>query len=395
MRQSLRYGTVLLFLSLIAMVATMGTDVAFPLGIGGPLEDVGVLAGVEGNYSQTTLASSRSIAQSDEVDGFWAAASAFAAEEGPAVSLFDSIGDNHDEPGPDRVQPSVVSPPGPSAQTADVVSVEPSSRERLQLEVETVDAAMQEPDPEPEPEPRPLLVTHIVEAGETLWDIARMYDIDVDTILAANETVDPNRLRIGSSLTILTVRGALHTVQRGESMWDISRMYGVSIDEIAQNNGIADPSRLQVQTRLVIPGAQAQAAALRRDAVFADGRLLRNFEWPLQGRISSRYGQRWGRMHHGLDVAVPVGTPTRASAGGRVTYSGAMGTYGIIVIIDHGNGVETRYAHLSRTVARVGQRVQRGELIAYSGNTGHSTGPHLHYEIRLRGQSVNPESYLR
>src|SRR5690606_32465971 len=112
-----------------------------------------------------------------------------------------------------------------------------------------------ETEAEPEPEPRPLLLTHVIQAGETLWDISRLYDIDVDTILAANETVDPNRLRIGTSLTILTVRGALHTVRSGESLWDISRTYGVSIDEIAANNGIADPSRLQVSTRLVIPGA--------------------------------------------------------------------------------------------------------------------------------------------
>ena len=88
-------------------------------------------------------------------------------------------------------------------------------------------------EPEPEPEPRPIIVTHTIQRGETLWDIARMYWIDVDTIVAANDWVDPTRLRIGDKLTILTVRGALHTVQRGESLWDISRTYGVSIDEIA------------------------------------------------------------------------------------------------------------------------------------------------------------------
>ncbi len=245
-------------------------------------------------------------------------------------------------------------------------------------------------------EERPRVLTHVVQSGETLWDIALAYGIDVDTIVAANDLVDINRLRIGQELTILTVRGALHTVQRGESLWDISRMYSVPMDEIVAMNDITNPSRIQVSQQLIIPGAQATAAALRREAlVSSTGQLLRNFDWPTRGRISSRYGPRWGRMHYGLDLAVPTGTPIHAAAAGTVTYSGAMGTYGIIVIIDHGNGVETRYAHLSRTAVSVGQRVKRGQLIAYSGNTGNSTGPHLHFEIRHRGQAVDPEQYLK
>ncbi|MFS8666241.1 MAG: peptidoglycan DD-metalloendopeptidase family protein, partial [Limnochordales bacterium] len=178
--------------------------------------------------------------------------------------------------------------------------------------------------------------------------------------------------------------------------WDIARAYEVSMDEIVAANRLADPSRLQVGQQLIIPGAQAQAAALRREAlVSSSGQLLRNFDWPLTGRISSRFGPRWGRMHQGLDIAVPTGTPVRAAAAGTVTYAGAMGGYGNIVTIDHGNRVETRYAHNSRIVVRVGQRVKRGEVIAYSGNTGNSTGPHLHFEIRYRGTPVNPEHYLK
>lgn len=201
---------------------------------------------------------------------------------------------------------------------------------------------------------------------------------------------------MGQELKILTIRGALHRVQRGESLWDISRAYNVSMDEIIAVNGIANPSRIQVNQELIIPGGQAAAAALRREQlVSSSGQLLRNFDWPIRGRISSRYGPRWGRMHYGLDLAVPIGTPIYAAANGTVTHAGSMGTYGILVIIDHGNGVETRYAHLSRTAVRVGQRVSRGQLIAYSGNTGNSTGPHLHFEIRHRGQAVDPEQYLK
>jgi len=247
-------------------------------------------------------------------------------------------------------------------------------------------------------EQRPLILKHVVQRGETLWEIALKYGIDVDTIVANNDIPDIDRLQIGQELTILTIRGAIHTVRRGESLWDISRTYNVSIDEIAAVNGIADPSRIQVNQQLIIPGAQAAAAALRREAlVSSSGQLLRNFEWPtISGaRISSNFGQRWGRMHYGIDIAVPIGTQVYAAAAGTVTYAGPMGTYGILVIIDHGNGVETRYAHLSRPVVSVGQRVKRGQLIAYSGNTGNSTGPHLHFEIRYRGTAVNPLQYLK
>src|SRR5690606_20746757 len=144
---------------------------------------------------------------------------------------------------------------------------------------------------------RPLLLTHVVQRGETLWDIARRYGIDVDTIVAANDLVDINRLQVGQELTILTVRGALHTVQRGESLWDIARAYDVSTEEIASINRLSDPGRIQVGQQLVVPGAQAQAAALRRETLVSNGQLLRNFDWPLSGRISSRFGPRWGRMH--------------------------------------------------------------------------------------------------
>ncbi len=101
-------------------------------------------------------------------------------------------------------------------------------------------------------------------------------------------------------------------------------------------------------------------------------------------------------MHNGLDIAVSTGTPIKAAADGRVNFAGWNGGYGILVIIDHGNNVETRYAHNSRLNVKVGQKVNRGDVIAYSGNTGVSTGPHSHFEIRHRGGTpVNPQSYLK
>lgn len=248
------------------------------------------------------------------------------------------------------------------------------------------------PQVEERKEERPSIFVHKVNSGETLWDIATAYGTTVDSILSANNLSNPNMISIGQELNILSVKGVLHQVATGESLWEISERYNVAMDEITRVNEISDPSRLQPNMRLVIPGA----TVLRpRDVLVVNGQLQRAFDWPLQGRISSPFGPRWGRMHNGLDIAVPTGTQVRATADGRVSFAGWNGGYGILVIIDHGNGVETRYAHLSRLNVSAGQKVDRGQVIAFSGNTGVSTGPHLHYEIRYRNNPVNPQTYLK
>jgi len=119
-----------------------------------------------------------------------------------------------------------------------------------------------------------------------------------------------------------------------------------------------------------------------------------SFAWPTSGRVSSRYGQRDGRLHAGIDISKPVGSTVKASAGGTVTRAGNAGTYGILVEINHGNGWVTRYAHNSKVLVRAGDKVTKGQAIALSGNTGRSTGPHVHFEIRYNGSAKNPLSYL-
>jgi murein DD-endopeptidase MepM/ murein hydrolase activator NlpD len=123
--------------------------------------------------------------------------------------------------------------------------------------------------------------------------------------------------------------------------------------------------------------------------------------WPLRGQISSGSGWRRNPMgrggsehHNGIDIPARTGTPIRAAGGGTVTFSGWNGGYGNTVIIDHGSGLTTMYSHNTRNNATVGQRVERGDIIAYVGSTGRSTGPHLHYEIRRNGTAVNPISFL-
>ena len=116
--------------------------------------------------------------------------------------------------------------------------------------------------------------------------------------------------------------------------------------------------------------------------------------WPVSGPVTSGFGIRWGRMHEGIDIAVAEGTPVRAAAAGTVIYAGWMGGYGNLVVVDHGNGVSTAYAHNSSLGVGVGQSVAAGQVVSYSGNTGNSTGPHVHFEVRVNGSAVDPLGYL-
>lgn len=288
--------------------------------------------------------------------------------------------------------PQGVEPPRPQAEKPPQQKLQP-------VPIESV-ANVGGPNPEDiqplDQRPRLQVFSHTVQLGETLTEIAKAYNVDVDTIIAANNIADPNRIRSGDVLAVPNVKGVLHEVKKGESLWNIANLYEVSMDEIIEANELSNPNSLQVGQKLLIPGAQALVSARQREAlVSANGQLLRNFSWPTTGRISSRFGPRWGRMHYGLDIAVPTGTPVRAAAAGKVTFAGEQGGYGLLVKIDHGNNIETRYAHNSRIVVRAGQQVARGDIIAYSGNTGNSTGPHVHFEIRRNGIALDPLDFLR
>lgn len=118
------------------------------------------------------------------------------------------------------------------------------------------------------------------------------------------------------------------------------------------------------------------------------------FVWPVHGILTSGFGWRWGRMHEGIDLAVASGTPVVAAAAGTVIVAGWLGGYGNLVVVDHGNGISTAYGHNTSVTVGFGQSVAQGQLVAYSGNTGHSTGPHVHFEVRINGSPVDPLGYL-
>lgn len=116
--------------------------------------------------------------------------------------------------------------------------------------------------------------------------------------------------------------------------------------------------------------------------------------WPCDGAVVSPFGMRSGRMHEGVDISCSFGIPNRAAASGTVIYSGWLGGYGNLVVLDHGNGLSTAYAHATSNVVGVGQSVSQGETVSLVGSTGNSSGPHLHFEVRVNGQAVDPLGYL-
>jgi murein DD-endopeptidase MepM/ murein hydrolase activator NlpD len=141
----------------------------------------------------------------------------------------------------------------------------------------------------------------------------------------------------------------------------------------------------------------ALAATIRSSAAGSTGTgapSASGFIWPVNGFVVSGFGMRWGRMHEGIDIAASSGTPIWAAAAGTVIHAGWLGGYGNLVVVDHGNGLATAYAHASAILVSVGQHVGQGETIALVGTTGNSTGPHLHFEVRVNGVAVDPLLYL-
>lgn len=176
------------------------------------------------------------------------------------------------------------------------------------------------------------------------------------------------------------------------------------IDQVRRGySGTGGPlTPIQFSTR----GGEPDADALRANAILTAMDRINlyriaaekaPFSIPVKSnfRYTSGFGPRWGRMHNGTDFAGPIGTPIYATADGVVTHAGWSSGYGRLIKIQHDFGIETRYAHLNSMDVRVGQRVSRGERIAAMGNSGRSTGPHLHYEVRINGNPVNPMTYIR
>ena len=178
----------------------------------------------------------------------------------------------------------------------------------------------------------------------------------------------------------------------GDSVTEREGSEGTSTltNEIIYENGTLKSSKVISESVTYAPVSRIVRIGTKPKDILVEGVYS-----PASGVVSSEFGERWGRNHEGIDIAIPVGTPVKSAEGGTVLFCGDAGTYGKLVKIDHGNGIVTAYAHLSEITVTKGQIVGANTQIALSGNTGRSTGPHLHFEIVKDGVPLNPKSYIK
>lgn len=230
-----------------------------------------------------------------------------------------------------------------------------------------------------------------VRSGDTLWGLAERHGISVYELAAANGLNSESQLYVGQPLDLPGGGSITHTVRQGESVISISKQYGVRVEEVLRVNNINNPDFVRIGQTLTIPGKTGTSQTVQTTAAKQGNLPFLAMTWPTEGRISSPFGIRaGGRPHHGVDIAAPHGALIRTPQSGRVVFSGYYGTYGNTVIIDHGGGMRTLYAHCSTLMVASGQYVQANDPIARVGNTGRSFGPHLHWEVHYQGVPFDP-----
>ena len=248
--------------------------------------------------------------------------------------------------------------------------------------------------------PRDKIENYVVKSGDTLAAIAKRFDVSVETIKWANN-LKTEAIKPGDVLKIPPVTGVVHKVSSGETVYSIAKKYKVDPQNIVNFpfNDFADLDTfaLNVGQILYVPGGvieeEKPVAAPRFVAQIQAGvKGTSNFIWPTSG-IITQYPV-W--YHTALDIANSSMPAILAADSGTVSYAGCVRYgYGCSIIIDHGNGYQTLYAHLSSIGVSVGQAVSQGQQIGVMGSTGRSTGPHLHFEIRRGGQLLNPLDFLK
>jgi len=228
---------------------------------------------------------------------------------------------------------------------------------------------------------------YLVQEGDTLSQVAEMFNVSVNTIVWANELKGGHDIHPGDTLLILPVSGVRHTIVEGDTLKSIAKKYEGDADEIVTYNGLTEGAPLAVGSVVTIPGGEvpqpkAAPRAQSSGTVITSGPSVAGyFIHPVPGSTKTQglHG------YNALDFGAPYGTPIRAAANGRIIVSrvgGWNGGYGNYIVIDHPNGTQTLYSHNSRNVVWQGQSVVQGQVIGYVGSTGRSTGNHLHFEVR-------------
>lgn len=257
---------------------------------------------------------------------------------------------------------------------------------------------------------------HQVQEGETLYNIAKLYGVKQKDLESSNPGITPEKIQIGQEI-ILTQNAPMLTVETQEVVTysesvpyeikyeDVNTKYkgdktvkseGLNgqrevVARIIKKNG-TEIGKTELSSRVI--AEPIPQVVLRGTKTLPPLVGTGSFIYPVRGTITSGYGSRWGSFHPALDIAVPTGTPVKASDGGKVVFAGYSGSYGYMVKINHGGNKVTLYAHCSKLLVKVGDRVYQGQQIAKSGSTGNSTGPHVHFEVQINGATQNPLNYL-
>lgn len=251
---------------------------------------------------------------------------------------------------------------------------------------------------------RAQIVVYVVQPGDTISSIADQFSVSVNTILWENNLTGYSLIRPGDKLTILPASGVQHKVVRGETITQIAKKYGIDANIIIDANKLASINDIRIGEKLIIPGgkkivqptAPSVSRTVRTTPVAQTGPITSTgrMTWPTTCRRISQY---FSLRHTGIDIACGFGKSIYAADGGRVTKAqgGYNGGYGIMVIIDHGGGLQTLYGHMRSFNVEIGESVEKGQLIGAMGSTGRSTGPHLHFEVRVNGRRNNPFGYTR
>ncbi|MCL2442769.1 MAG: M23 family metallopeptidase [Treponema sp.] len=239
-----------------------------------------------------------------------------------------------------------------------------------------------------------LYDSHVMQRGDVIGSLAVRYGLNQDTIISVNKISASRSIQAGRVLRIPNQDGIFHNVKNGETLSSLAARYKVEIEDLQIVNELFSDF-VVTGTDLFIPGARLDREVLQ----YINGDL---FIWPVYGTITSNYGWRTDpfnrsrrHFHNGIDIRASTGTPVRATMAGRVHSVGFDRILGNYVIINHNAGYRTLYAHLSVIRVRTGAYVAAGGRIGDVGNTGQSTGPHLHFTVFRNGVTVNPRTILR
>lgn len=238
-------------------------------------------------------------------------------------------------------------------------------------------------------------ILYRIEKGDTLYGIAHKFNISLDKLMLTNNMNENTILDIGVTIQIPAYQGPIHVVAPGETISELADRYQVSEEVLINANLDINPNSLEVGECLRIPAGEAEWL---EESITEPSRGLsqRNtLSWPITGKITCPFGYRKSGFHHGIDIAANIGDPIRAVASGTVSWSGTMAVYGRCVIINHPDGKQTLYAHASKLLVKKGDPVDRGEVISLVGISGVTTGPHLHFEVRVNKKACDPLNYLR